>query len=142
MAIQLKIHEQEGKSVDDYRAAFEDIRDKVTTAQLATIMTAYNQTETCVSGLDPALMKRYVKDNREFRSESWEETKKKVRAAEVKHKLGEDPIFADNRKKYKSSGGIAAKHFDQSAKRHRQQAARYQQEKVELQRRLMKHSIE
>ncbi|KAF8429822.1 hypothetical protein EV426DRAFT_136307 [Tirmania nivea] len=65
--------------------------------------------------------------------------KKKVRTAEVKHKLGEDPIFADNRKKYKTMGdptSSASEDFDLSAKRHRQQAAKYQQEKADLQRKL------
>ena len=71
----------------------EDIRDKLTAAQLTTIMTVYNHMETFVSRLEPALLKAFVKDNRESRDESWEETKK-VGTAEVKHKLGEDPIFA------------------------------------------------
>ncbi|KAF8416252.1 hypothetical protein EV426DRAFT_700412 [Tirmania nivea] len=139
VAIQLKILKQEGKPVDDYVACFEDIRDKVMAAQLATIMTPYNQIETFISGLDPALMKIYVRDNRDFRNERWEETKKKVRTAEVKYKLGEDPIFADNRKKYKTTGGptsSASEDFDLSAKRHRQQATKYQQEKADLQRKL------
>ena len=59
MAIQLKILKQEGRSID------EDTRDKVTSAQLATIITTYNQIEAIVSGRDPA--KLYVKDNNELR---------------------------------------------------------------------------
>lgn len=72
---------QDGKMVDDYIANFEDTLDKVTAAQLATIMTPYNMIETFVAGLDPALMKAYVRENKEFRSETWDETKKKVRSA-------------------------------------------------------------
>lgn len=119
---QLRLMKQDGKSVEDYFANFEDTRNKVTAAQLATIMTPYNMIEEFVAGLDPALMKAYVKDNKEFRNEAWDETKKKIRLAEIKHKLGADPIFADNRKKYKTA---ANDDLDAPAIRHRQQAAKY-----------------
>ncbi|KAF8417792.1 hypothetical protein EV426DRAFT_711946 [Tirmania nivea] len=43
------------------------------------------------------------KDNRDFRNDSRDDTKK-VRSAETKDKLGEDPVFAVNRKKYRIDG--------------------------------------
>ena len=92
VASQLKMVKQDGKSVDEYIARYEDTRDRVPALQLAVIMTNYAHVENFVSGLDPPLLRLYVQENRVFRNETWEETIKKVRETEVKLKLGEGPI--------------------------------------------------
>ena len=100
MASQLKLVKQDGKSVNEYIGRYEDTRDRVPALQLVVIITNYAHVENFVSGLDPPLLRLYVQENRSFRNEIWEETIKKVRETEVKLKLGEDPIFRDNRRKY------------------------------------------
>ena len=100
VASQLKLVKQDRESVDEYIAKYENTRDRVPALQLAVIMTNYAHVENFVSGFAPPLLRLYVQDNRLFRSQAWEETIKKVRETEVKLKLGEDPIFRDNRRKY------------------------------------------
>ena len=71
IAMQLKGFKQDSNQVDDCFAYCKHIRDKVNTAQLATIITSYNQIMAFVSGLKPALIKTYMNDNLEFWSYSW-----------------------------------------------------------------------
>ena len=109
-------------------------------------MTNYAHVENFVSGLNPPLLRLYIQNNQLFRNQTWEETIKKVRETEVKLKLGEDPIFRDNRWKYQRDRdrdqGHSLADMDGSARLHRQQAAKQQQEIVDMRRRLKRRKLE
>ncbi|KAF8454868.1 hypothetical protein BDZ91DRAFT_841518 [Kalaharituber pfeilii] len=54
---------------------------------------------TVVAQLKMVKQDRKTCEEKDFRTETWEETKRKLRAVEAKYKLVEDPIFLNNRKK-------------------------------------------
>ena len=60
---QLKLVNQDGKSIEEYIAKYEDTRDRVPAPQLAVIMTNYAHVKNFVSRLDPPLLRLYVQDN-------------------------------------------------------------------------------
>ena len=139
----LKTLKQGGRPVDEYISEYEKLRDRVPAAELTQLMTTFHQVEVLLAGLDLPLLKAYVEEEKTFRTRSWADTKKGLRAVEVKIKYGEDPIFTEQRQRYHSimtpnSTTIKKEQedLDASAKRHRQQAAKYQQEKTELRRKL------
>lgn len=131
---QLKMLTQEEKTVKQYIIAFKEVRDKVTAAQLGEWMTPGNVVETFVSGLNPGMVKKYIKEEKSWRTLSWDDTKKKVREVEIQYKLGEDPILVDNRRKWSKT--TLLEDTELVAKRHRQQASKHKQEKANLQRQL------
>ena len=129
---------QDGKPIDVYITLYEDICDRIPAAQVGTILADYKHVEYFVGGPDPQLLKLYVQDNQMFRNKTWEGTTKMIREAVINLKRGEDPIFRDNRRRYQRNRdqGLSTVHIDGLARQHRQQAAKHQQEVVDMKRKL------
>lgn len=70
-----------------------------------------------------------------FRNRTWAQTIKKVREPESKMELGEDPVVQDNRGRYPPEYQ-ADRHLTDTNISARQQAARHQQEIVDIWRKL------
>ena len=60
-------------------------------------ITPYIHTETLLAGLDMPLLRMFVRDNQDFWYGKLDNTLRSLKATEVKHKLGEHPIFQEDR---------------------------------------------